>query len=201
MPGATQTVYKWQIPEWLGAAGVLVEHLLSQPIHGFISQDCRRVSGSGAVGLYPQVGRFAAHEGDHGQHDAATHASDKHARALPPEHLDNAAHQGGHDSRADSACSPEDAYPQPQVTPEPAAHRGHQGDHCQGLSQGQQHAEEQKELPDLRYLAQQKHADQVHDRSGKKHPTRAVAIAQPPGHRGVYGPKHVVAGNDYADGA
>ena len=56
MPRATQAVNQRQVPERPGAAGVLVENLLAQPLHGLVPLDGGRVGGPGAVGLYPKVG-------------------------------------------------------------------------------------------------------------------------------------------------
>ena len=53
VPGATQTVNQWQVPEGLGAPRVLVEHLLPQPFYRFVSQHCGRIGVPGPVGLYP----------------------------------------------------------------------------------------------------------------------------------------------------
>ena len=104
-----------------------------------------------------QVRGAIAEEQGQRQDDAAADDPEAPEGALPAQRVEQHAHQGRQPGGAQPPRRPEDAGGEAQPAPEPAADRGHEGHHADGLGQRQQHAEGEEEVPGLPDQPQQDH--------------------------------------------
>ena len=88
MAGAAETVYQGQVPEWTGAADVLVEHLYAQLIQLLSKTDRHRVASTGSVRFDANVGWPVAHQRHQAEHSDAAYYSDIGKGLIPPQGID-----------------------------------------------------------------------------------------------------------------
>src|SRR5215831_11531362 len=74
---------------------------------------------------------------------------------------------------------PEDPRGEAQPAPEPAADRGDEGHHADGLGQRQQHAEGEQEVPGLPDQPQQDHTAPVQQAARQHEVPRPIPLTQP----------------------